>query len=214
MMKTQPLAVESTVYDPTRGAQVGVRRADASATSCAMLPTMDKQSRLRPRAHTVPEVAAARDFAERRHGSQKYNGEPYAIHLCEAAAALDRFGVEDDALSVAIWLHDIVEDTDTTLEEIERRFGPRVRDLVGAVTTEPGETRAARNSATYPKIRRVPGAVTLKLADRIANVERGGPIRAMYRKEHPAFRDALYQPGEADPMWTHLDGLIDGEHTE
>ena len=151
---------------------------------------------------------AAREFALLRHGDQRYSGEPYEAHLTEAAAVLDRFGVDDEDLTVAVWLHDVVEDTDATLEEVEQRFGPRVRDLVDAVTVEVGETRNVRNTATYPKLRSVPGAVTLKLADRIANVERGGPKRAMYRDEHPKFRAALYEPGEADAMWEHLDRAV------
>jgi (p)ppGpp synthase/HD superfamily hydrolase len=159
-----------------------------------------------PADHDVP--VTAREFARQRHGDQRYSGEPYDVHLAEVAAVLDRFGVEDPDLAVAAWLHDVVEYTDTMLEEVERRFGSRVRDLVGAVTVEPCDTRAARFAATYPKLRRVPGAVTLKLADRIANVERGGPKRAMYRDEHPKFRAALHEPGQADAMWAHLDRVV------
>ena len=150
----------------------------------------------------------ARAFAIERHGDQRYGGEPYEVHLTEAAAVLARFGVDDADLAVAVWLHDVVEDTDTTLDEVEARFGLRVRDLVGAVTVEPGDTRAESFAATYPKLRGVPGAVTLKLADRIANVERGGPKRAMYLDEHARFRAALHEPGEADAMWEHLDRTV------
>lgn len=154
------------------------------------------------------QAAAAREFALERHEGQRYGGEPYEVHLTEAAAVLERFAVDDPDLTVAVWLHDVVEDTDTTLDEVEQRFGPRVRALVDAVTAEPGDTRATRNAATYPKLRGVPGAVTLKLADRIANVERGGPKRAMYRSEHARFRAALHRPGEADAMWAHLDRTV------
>ena len=154
------------------------------------------------------DTTEARAFAAQRHGDQRYSGEPYDVHLAEAAAVLDRFGVDDPDIAVAVWLHDVVEDTDTTLDEVEQRFGSRVRDLVGAVTVEPGDTRAESFAATYPKLRQVPGAVTLKLADRIANVERGGPKRAMYRDEHETFRSALHEPGEADAMWAHLDRTV------
>lgn len=156
----------------------------------------------------VDARAVARAFALERHGDQRYGDEPYGVHLAEVAAVLARFAVEDPDLAIAAWLHDVVEDTDATLDDVDERFGSRIRALVDAVTMEAGDTRAARNAATHPKIRATPGAVTLKLCDRIANVERGGPKRALYRSEHEAFRAALHRPGEADAMWAHLDRAV------
>jgi hypothetical protein len=53
----------------------------------------------------------------------------------------------------------------------------------------------------------------LKLADRIANVEEtilaGGDRLCAYEEEHSEFRDALYESGNADAMWAHLDTLIE-----
>ena len=65
-----------------------------------------------------------------------------------------------------------------------------------------------RAALTYPKIRASADAVRLKLADRIANVENGGKLVDMYRREYEDFRRALYTPGQADPMWAHLDELL------
>jgi len=88
-------------------------------------------------------------------------------------------------------------------------FGPDVAGLVDAVTDEPGPNRRARKAATYQKIREAGHlAVRLKLADRIANVEAGGSLTDMYRKEHEAFRRNLHTAGENEDMWRHLDGLL------
>ena len=54
---------------------------------------------------------------------------------------------------MASWLHDVVEDTETKLKEVEEMFGPEVARLVSAVTNEDGPNRKVRHALTYPKIR-------------------------------------------------------------
>ncbi len=139
---------------------------------------------------------------------QMYGPLPYTHHLAAVEAVLRRFGIEDEALLVASWLHDITEDCKVKRKVIAERFGERVAELVWAVTNEPGENRKARHAATYPKIRETVGAIILKLADRIANVEAGGNLVRMYQKEYEDFRRMLYTPGQADAMWEHLDSLL------
>ena len=88
-------------------------------------------------------------------------------------------------------------------------FGDEVAQLVSAVTNEDGPNRKTRAALTYPKIRNAgTNAITLKLADRIANVENGGKLVDMYRKEYADFRWTLYMQGSLDNMWTHLDSLL------
>lgn len=158
-------------------------------------------------------------FATIKHGDQKYGGLPYTHHLAAVEAVLRRFpepcadtfnfSYDGDADELqAAWLHDVVEDTGTKLKEIQEMFGERVTELVGAVTNEAGENRKIRAALTYPKIRNVPGAVRLKLADRIANVESGGTLVKMYKREHEDFRRALYTQGQHEAMWAHLDNLF------
>ncbi len=85
--------------------------------------------------------------------------------------------------------------------------------LVYAVTTEDGQNRAERNKKTYPKIRSTPNAVQLKLADRIANVEASlsnNPKKLkMYKEEYSEFQLALKTSGVAEPMWNHLELLLE-----
>jgi (p)ppGpp synthase/HD superfamily hydrolase len=170
----------------------------------------------------IDALKVARFFATVKHAGQLYSGVPYTHHLAAVEATLRRFGpsvhygavvsefdAADEVLLVAAWLHDAVEDTGTKVKEIAEMFGEDVAKLVAAVTDEPGDNRKIRKALTYPKIRAAGRlAVRLKLADRIANIEAGGTLSDMYRKEQEDFRRALHTPGENEDMWKHLDGLL------
>lgn len=158
-------------------------------------------------------IQAAQAFASVKHEGQKYGDtEPYTKHLAHVAEVLLRFKFDDEDLIVAAWLHDSVEDTDATITQIEMMFGRRVADIVGRVTNEPGKNRKERHAKTYPKIQKSMDATTIKLADRIANVESSVEASSdklgMYRKEHEAFKALLHKDGVHDAMWRHLDFLI------
>ncbi len=158
-------------------------------------------------------IQAAEAFAATAHKDQKYGEEqPYTTHLGHVVEVLQRFKFEDEDLQVAAWLHDVVEDTEVTITQIEMMFGRNVADIVGRVTNEPGQNRKERHAKTYPKIQGSVDATTLKLADRIANVEScvqdADDKFKMYRKEHKAFQSLLHKPGVHDAMWRHLDFLI------
>lgn len=150
----------------------------------------------------------ARAFALERHADQRYGDRPYEFHLAAVRATLADFG-HGGALGIAAWLHDLVEDTATTREEIALRFGEEVAALVFAVTGV-GRNRKERNRNAYAKLRAHPPAVVLKLADRIANVtaSRGWPEKLeMYRAEWPEFRAALTGLGDLC-MWVRLEELL------
>ena len=159
-------------------------------------------------------IAAAKAYATLHHvirKGQMYGVVPYTHHLDQADRVLARFGETRPVMRTAIWLHDVVEDTDVKLRDIEENFGDEVARLVGAVTSEQGPNRATRNALTYPKIRRAGSdAVRIKLADRIANVENGGGSLSMYVREYPDFRHALYDPSDCEnfAMWAGLDSIL------
>jgi (p)ppGpp synthase/HD superfamily hydrolase len=121
----------------------------------------------------APDTLAALDeavaFAVERHGDQRRPaGEPYVEHLLEALEVLvDGVGERDpDTLRAAV-LHDVVEDTPTTVDEVRERFGPRVAELVGWVTKE------GDRGAYLAALRDAPdAALAVKLADRLSNVQR------------------------------------------
>ncbi|MCU1645424.1 MAG: hypothetical protein JWN03_5699 [Nocardia sp.] len=154
----------------------------------------------------------ARSYAGVAHGDQKYGVQPYSSHLAAVRAVLDDFGYGGD-LGVAAWLHDVLEDTHVTREELESTFGLAVTELVWAVTGT-GSSRMDRNEDMYRKVVRYPLAVILKLADRIANVEAsvGTHWLSMYQGEHAEFRarlgGSLIDEDSVVRMWSRLDQAI------
>ena len=157
-------------------------------------------------------IQAAVAFATMAHKNQKYGEEPYTVHLKHVHDVLKRFKVDDEEILIAAWLHDTLEDTEATYFQIESTFGVGVADLVYRVTNEVGKNRKERHVKTYPKIQGSDRAITLKLADRIANTERSvdtqDPILEMYAKEYTGFREAFHKPGHNEAMWRHLDFLM------
>jgi (p)ppGpp synthase/HD superfamily hydrolase len=122
-------------------------------------------------------VATAVEFAVRYHGDQtRPTGAPYAEHLLEALEVLVRgAGVTDPGILQAAVLHDVVEDTPCTIDDVRRAFGGRVAELVGWVTKptpEEGSDRKAAKEAYLAHLKDAPDdAVLVKLADRASNVQ-------------------------------------------
>jgi (p)ppGpp synthase/HD superfamily hydrolase len=122
-------------------------------------------------------VARAVEFAVRYHGDQtRPTGAPYAEHLLEALEVLVRgAGVTDPDILQAAVLHDVVEDTPCTIDDVRREFGARVAELVGWVTKpapEEGSDRRAAKQAYLGRLKDAPeDAVLVKLADRASNVQ-------------------------------------------
>src|ERR1700741_520058 len=85
-------------------------------------------------------VSSAADLAARRHNGMARKGrgnEPYINHLAEVANLLALVTDGGDAeLIAAGWLHDTVEDTETTRDELAQKFGERVAALVVEVTDD------------------------------------------------------------------------------
>ena len=113
-------------------------------------------------------------FAARAHRDQrrKGSGEPYINHLIEVATLLASVGGVDDALVLgAAVLHDVIEDTVVTATEIEAAFGPRVRELVEALTDDKRLPKAERKRLQIEHMRDAAREVRLiKLADHCSNV--------------------------------------------
>ena len=79
-------------------------------------------------------VRKAYEFAAKKHADQKRrSGEPYIIHPTQVANILARMKMDEETLAAA-FLHDVVEDTDTTLQQLKEMFGTKVAMLVDGVT--------------------------------------------------------------------------------
>jgi hypothetical protein len=117
-------------------------------------------------------VANARRFATLAHQRidhrRKYSKQPYDVHL-KAVAQIVASVSDDPEMLAAAWLHDVVEDTPATLEELEREFGPGVAGLVKELTdvSRPGDgNRSARKAIDRAHLATAsPRAKTIKLAD-------------------------------------------------
>ena len=123
---------------------------------------------------TLAALDRAVAFAVGRHGDQRRPaGEPYVEHLLETLDVLVHGpGVRDQDVLVAAILHDVVEDTATSDEEVREAFGAGVAGLVAWVTKPEAAGDAAR-LAYLGSLREAPDdAVLLKLADRLSNVQR------------------------------------------
>jgi GTP pyrophosphokinase len=122
-------------------------------------------------------VARAAEFAIRYHGDQtRPTGAPYAEHLLEALEVLVRgAGVTDPDILQAAVLHDVVEDTPCTIDDVRREFGGRVAEQVAWVTKPTpaeGSDRRAAKEAYLARLKDAPDdAVLVKLADRASNVQ-------------------------------------------
>lgn len=118
-------------------------------------------------------------FAAEKHGAQKVKGAkiPYVVHLSNVTmeifmAARKTHGFDlGYALQVAL-LHDTIEDTETTRQELEMVFGKDIADAVWALTGDPKLLKEYRLSDSLAKIRQCPREVgAVKLADRITNLQ-------------------------------------------
>jgi guanosine-3',5'-bis(diphosphate) 3'-pyrophosphohydrolase len=123
----------------------------------------------------LQQFLRATAFAARKHQHQRRKDAealPYINHPLEVAAILAEVGgVRDPLTLMAAVLHDTLEDTETTLEELAAAFGPEVRDLVQEVTDDkrlPKAERKTRQARTGSHLS--DRAKLIRIADKIANV--------------------------------------------
>ena len=129
-------------------------------------------------------VSEAIAFAVKAHdGMRRKNSEsPYILHPMEAAVIVGTM-TDDQQLIAAAALHDVVEDANITLEEIEERFGKRVRELVESETEDkradlpPSLTWRVRKEESHNVLKNTDDIAVLMvwLGDKLAN------MRAIYR---------------------------------
>jgi len=159
----------------------------------------------------------ARQFAIDNHGSQRYGSKPYAFHLDWVVLLLESYGEEAQVIG---YLHDVVEDTDVTVEQVEQLFNDKIAQAVSILTDQPGATRKERKDKTYHRMAQVTGeleiALIVKTADRLANVlatlenKRLDKFN-MYKNEHVQFKSAVYRPGLCEDLWLQLTEAIEQE---
>jgi (p)ppGpp synthase/HD superfamily hydrolase len=122
-------------------------------------------------------IRSAAEFARAAHERigqrRKYTGEPYIVHP-QAVAATVATVTDDEVVIAAAWLHDVVEDTPVTIDQIEAEFGAEVArlvaDLTDAATKADGNRRQRKAIDREHTAGADPRAKTVKLADLIDNL--------------------------------------------
>lgn len=117
-------------------------------------------------------VDMARAFAAEKHRTQtrKYSGQPYTVHLDAVVEVLRSFDVISAEILAAAHLHDTVEDTDTTIQEIYDSFGNEVAEFVYWLTDAEQGKRKIRKIMSAWRLGRAPmDAKLIKMADLLDN---------------------------------------------
>lgn len=167
----------------------------------------------------------ARAFALFRHGDQRYGDLPYSAHLDDVAeiavaamsATGERRGVPLGEVRAVAYLHDVLEDTGTTIAELRQEFGDQVALAVDYLTDPEGPNRRIRKAIAHARLSQCPPdlwvTLVVKAADRLANLRasvRDGrdSLLKMYRKEAEDFRAAVFRQGLCDDLWEEMDSIL------
>ena len=122
-------------------------------------------------------VTEAYDYAEKMHeGQKRASGEPYFVHPCSVANILMDMGLDAPTVAAA-FLHDVVEDTAATEEDIREKFGEEVEELVAGVTKLNKIVFESKEQEEAENFRKIVVAmakdirvIIIKLADRLHNM--------------------------------------------
>ncbi len=188
--KPKPSATSGT--EPMAGGDLVAAKAPAGATAAGEAPArirflrqFELVERMRAYDPSLDEnlINRAYVFATSKHGGQtRHSGDPYFAHPIEVAGILTEYRL-DAATIVAGLLHDTIEDTDATREEIETKFGAEIADLVDGVTklsklaVLSEENKQAQNLQKFIlAMSRDVRVLLVKLADRLHNMRTLGHV--------------------------------------
>lgn len=135
-------------------------------------------------------------------GQFRKGGEPYIMHPVAVATIIAEDFMMDANSVAAGFLHDVVEDTDTTIDDIRREFGDDVAFLVQVVTKPkshaPGQADLAKQENNFRQLldsmRRDIRAVLIKLADRLHNMRSLGSMQPVKQMKIAGETDFFYAP--------------------
>lgn len=166
----------------------------------------------------MDSVSKARAYAILKHNgvNQKFDGHRYSFHLQGVYEVAKEFSdilppQDVDEVLVACWVHDILEDTHETYNDIKKVLGEVAAEYSFALQNEKGRNRAERaNAKYYAGIKNYRHATFIKLCDRIFNTryskEKGSSMFGKYKSEFPEFKSKLYD-GRYQELWNELEKL-------
>ena len=128
-------------------------------------------------AEDIDLIKRAYQYAEKKHfGQKRISGDDYILHPLNVALILTDISADAPCMAAAL-LHDTIEDSDATKEEIEKLFGKEVALLVDGVTkinklnfTSDSEASAANQRKILVGLSEDPRVIIIKLADRLHNM--------------------------------------------
>lgn len=154
----------------------------------------------------MDDIERALLVAEKAHANQTYDIYPYMYHIKQVMYIAEQLNCEKDII-IACILHDTLEDSDLSYNDLLKAFGNDIAEIVYAVTDELGRDRFERKEKTYPKIKDNWKAIIVKLCDRIANVSHSKlynkKLFEMYKKEHSNFCTSILSNNKGG----HLEGI-------
>jgi guanosine-3',5'-bis(diphosphate) 3'-pyrophosphohydrolase len=169
----------------------------------------------------LPLFFRARSFAIDKHETQFYGKFPYAVHLNSVVSTLFKFKILPDCedsviILMSAWLHDVIEDTNTSKENLSNEFGNEVAEIVYCVTDVEGFSREEKKTFVLQKIKTNQNAIIVKLADRISNIEacildNNAKKLSMYLSEQKELSDVLKPACNTKiglEMFEYLESLI------
>ena len=147
-------------------------------------------------------------FAVRAHAGTERRGKgfPYIVHPLEAVEIVATITPDQELLAAAA-LHDTVEDTDVTVEDIRAEFGERIASLVAAETDQiPGQDWHARKQAAIDRLKAAShDAKIVAIGDKLSNMR---AIARDYAVKGDAFWNLFHVKDRASHEW-HYRGLLE-----
>ena len=146
----------------------------------------------------VEIITKAFNFANQAHkGIKRRSGEPYIMHpIAVASIVCNEIGLGSTSICAAL-LHDVVEDTDYTVEDIENIFGPKIAQIVDGLTKISGGIFGDRASAQAEKFKKLLltmsndiRVILIKIADRLHNMRTLGSM--LPNKQYKIAGETLY----------------------
>ena len=144
-----------------------------------------------------PKIQQAKMFAMGAHVGHKHSSRPFWCHLRDTVNIIMRHKLDTVDLLCAAWLHDVIEDTPATYQDIRELFGEKIADLVWAVTDEMGRNRYERLQKSREKNFATRESTILKTADLAANINASFEHEdfnhlVMYKTEWPSISELFF----------------------
>ncbi len=151
--------------------------------------------------YDVEKITAAYEFADKAHGDQRrVSGVPYILHPTSVACILADMGMDTDSI-VAALLHDVVEDTEVTLDTVKEMYGEEVAMLVDGLTKISKIKFTDREEHQAENVRKMLMAMSndirviiVKLADRLHNMRTIGCVAEQKRRDKARECLDIYAP--------------------